>query len=206
MRLRALSIQSPSHPQSSAKISSRRWKLKKLSKPLIVSAQYSQAQDFLTSRLQDFKTFPQSGHQSALVHEEQWGWFKEFKLSLVLVFIASAPTLFPPEYVEEFQKCFDRAPPVPFEDIKSILIQELGRPIDSVYEYIDPMPIASASIAQVHGARLVGSQDYVVIKVLKPGVEDVLVADLNFIYIVARILEFLNPELDRTSLECNKNK
>ncbi|KAL9268451.1 putative aarF domain-containing protein, partial [Drosera capensis] len=115
-------------------------------------------------------------------------------------FIASAPTLFPPEYVEEFQKCFDRAPPVPFEDIKSILIQELGRPIDSVYEYIDPMPIASASIAQVHGARLVGSQDDVVIKVLKPGVEDVLVADLNFIYIVARILEFLNPELDRTSL------
>lgn len=64
-------------------------------------------------------------------------------------FIASAPSLFPPEYVEEFQKCFDRAPPVPFEDIQTILRQELGRPIDSVYEYIDPTPIASASIAQV---------------------------------------------------------
>lgn len=38
------------------------------------------------------------------------------------------------------------------------------------------------------------------IKVLKPGIEDTLVADLNFIYVVARILEFLNPELQRTSL------
>ncbi|KAA3464604.1 putative aarF domain-containing protein kinase chloroplastic-like [Gossypium australe] len=115
-------------------------------------------------------------------------------------FIASAPTLFPPEYVEEFQKCFDRAPAVPFEDIQAILREELGRPIDSIYEYIDPTPIASASIAQVHGARLKGSQDDVVIKVLKPGIKDILVADLNFIYIAARILEFLNPDFSRASL------
>lgn len=39
-----------------------------------------------------------------------------------------------------------------------------------------------------------------VIKVLKPGIEDILVADLNFVYIVARILEFLNPDLSRASL------
>lgn len=40
------------------------------------------------------------------------------------------------------------------------------------------------------------------IKVLKPGIEDILVADLNFIYIVARILEFLSPDLSRASLVC----
>ncbi|KAL5552688.1 hypothetical protein UlMin_040089 [Ulmus minor] len=115
-------------------------------------------------------------------------------------FIASAPTLFPPEYVEEFQNCFDRAPEIPFDEIQPILREELGRPIDSVYEYVDPTPIASASIAQVHGARLKGSQEDVVIKILKPGIEDILVADLNFIYVVARLLEFLNPELSRASL------
>ncbi|KAK4798940.1 hypothetical protein SAY86_024305 [Trapa natans] len=115
-------------------------------------------------------------------------------------FIASAPTLFPKEYVEEFQKCFDKAPVVPFQEIQVILREELGRPIDSVYEYIDTTPLASASIAQVHGARLKGSQEDVVIKVLKPGIEDILVADMNFVYVVARILEFLNPELTRTSL------
>ncbi|KAB1217570.1 hypothetical protein CJ030_MR3G002717 [Morella rubra] len=115
-------------------------------------------------------------------------------------FIASAPTLFPPEYVQEFQNCFDRAPSVPFEDIQNILLEELGRPIESVYEYVDSTPIASASIAQVHGARLKGSLEDVVIKVLKPGIEDIMVADLNFIYVVARILEFLNPEFSRASL------
>jgi aarF domain-containing kinase len=108
------------------------------------------------------------------------------------------------------------------------LRKELGRPIESVYEYVDPTPLASASIAQVylytylslsitikltvaanaiavyyikvHGARLKGSQEDVVIKVLKPGIEDILVADLNFVYVVARIIEFLNPEISRTSL------
>ncbi|XP_074559623.1 putative aarF domain-containing protein kinase At5g05200, chloroplastic [Curcuma longa] len=115
-------------------------------------------------------------------------------------FIASAPTLFPAEYVQEFQNCFDRAPAIPFNEIEAILREDLQRPLDSIYEYIDPVPIASASIAQVHGARLKNSQQEVVIKVLKPGIEDILVADLNFVYIVARILEFLNPELRRTSL------
>lgn len=115
-------------------------------------------------------------------------------------FIASAPTLFPPEYVQEFQYCFDRAPAVPFEEIQTILREELGRPIDTVFEYIDPTPVASASIAQVHGARIRGTGEDVVIKVLKPGIEDILVADLNFIYIAARILEFLSPDLSRASL------
>lgn len=115
-------------------------------------------------------------------------------------FVASAPTLFPPEYVQEFQNCFDRAPAVPFDKIQKILREEFRRPINSVYEFVDPTPIASASIAQVHGARLRGSGEDVVIKVLKPGIEDTLVADLNFIYVVARILEFLSPEISRASL------
>ena len=65
-------------------------------------------------------------------------------------FIASAPTLFPQEYVQEFQNCFDRAPAVLLEEIQKVLREELGGPIDSVYEYVDPTPIASASIAQVY--------------------------------------------------------
>ncbi|KAG0568306.1 hypothetical protein M758_6G009200 [Ceratodon purpureus] len=114
--------------------------------------------------------------------------------------IASAPTLFPAEYVKEFQSCLDRTPPVPFEDIKAIIRKELGRPLEEVYDFVDPQPLASASIAQVHAARLRGSQKDVVIKVLKPGVEDTLTADLNFLYVTARVLEFLNPQLARTSL------
>ncbi|XP_057858550.2 uncharacterized aarF domain-containing protein kinase At5g05200, chloroplastic [Cryptomeria japonica] len=115
-------------------------------------------------------------------------------------FIASTPTLFPEDYVKEFQNCFDKAPPVPFHEIESVLQKELNQPVESVYEHIDPVPIASASIAQVHCARLRGSQKDVVIKVLKPGIEDYLIADLNFLYVVARLLEFLSPQISRTSL------
>jgi aarF domain-containing kinase len=55
-------------------------------------------------------------------------------------------------------------------------------------------------MCQVHAARLLGSQKEVVIKVLKPGVEDILTTDLNFLYVAARVLEFLNPQLARVSL------
>lgn len=115
-------------------------------------------------------------------------------------FIASAPTLFPADYVREFQSCLDKTPPVPFDKIRETIIQDLGRPLEDIYEYVDPKPLATASIAQVHAARLKGSGLEVVIKVLKPGAENVLVADLNFLYVAARVLEFLNPELGRTSL------
>ncbi|KAK4403468.1 putative aarF domain-containing protein kinase, chloroplastic [Sesamum angolense] len=121
-------------------------------------------------------------------------------------FIASAPTLFPPEYVQEFQYCFDRAPSVPFQEIQSILREELGKPIDTVLStwihansfcfYSTDHVLNNELHAfdfQVHGARIRDTQEDVVIKVLKPGIEDILVADLNFVYIVARILEFLSP-------------
>ena len=114
-------------------------------------------------------------------------------------FIASSPTLFPAEYVEEFSKCLDKTPAVPWEDIEKVLLEDLGRPIDVVFESIDKEPLATASIAQVHTAVLKGSRREVVVKVLKPGVKETLLADLSFIYLAARTLEWLNPELARTS-------
>jgi aarF domain-containing kinase len=68
-------------------------------------------------------------------------------------FIASAPTLFPAEYVKEFQSCLDKTPAVPFNEIKAIIRQEIGRPLEEVYDFIDPQPLASASVAQVQICR-----------------------------------------------------
>eukprot|EP00193_Tetraselmis_chui_P014965 CAMPEP_0177786986 /NCGR_PEP_ID=MMETSP0491_2-20121128/21224_1 /TAXON_ID=63592 /ORGANISM="Tetraselmis chuii, Strain PLY429" /LENGTH=302 /DNA_ID=CAMNT_0019308251 /DNA_START=170 /DNA_END=1074 /DNA_ORIENTATION=+ len=115
-------------------------------------------------------------------------------------FIASSPTLFPEEYVLEFQKCLDKTDPVPFTTIERIIKAELKEPLSSVFISIDPTPLASASVAQVHAATLAGSNQQVVVKVLKPGVEDVLKTDLSFIYIATKVLEFINPDLARTSL------
>ena len=115
-------------------------------------------------------------------------------------FIASSPTLFPDEYVSEFQKCFDRTPAVPFTIIREIIADELGKPVEDIFEKVDPVPLASASVAQVHAAVLKGSKKNVVIKVLKPGVTETLNADLSFIYVASRLLTFLNPELSRLSM------
>lgn len=53
------------------------------------------------------------------------------------------------EYVLEFQKCLDRTDPVPFSTIRDIIRKELKQPIEQVFSYIDPQPLASASVAQV---------------------------------------------------------
>jgi aarF domain-containing kinase len=110
-------------------------------------------------------------------------------------FVASSPTLFPKEYVNEFQKCFDRTPAVPFNTIREIITADFSKPVDAVFESIDPVPLASASVAQVHAAVLLGSRKNVAVKVLKPDVTETLSTDLSFIYVASRVLTFLNPEL-----------
>lgn len=114
-------------------------------------------------------------------------------------FVASSPTLFPAEYVTEFQKCLDNAEPVPFARIKKIIETDLQKEISEVYSFVDEKPLATASIAQVHAAKLKTGED-VVIKVQKPGVDSLLTADLAFVSFATKVLEFLNPELKRLSL------
>jgi len=113
-------------------------------------------------------------------------------------FVASSPTLFPKEYVLEFQKLLDKTEPIEWRIIKRVIEKDLG-PISRTFEYVDQKPLASASIAQVHAARLKTGED-VVIKVQKPGIDASLKADLSFVYVASRVLEFLQPDWERTSL------
>ncbi len=114
-------------------------------------------------------------------------------------FIASAPSLFPRDYVTAFQGCLDNVPALPFSYIKSTLESEFDLPLDEIFSHIEAEPLASASIAQVHAATLVTGED-VVIKVQKPGVETVLLTDFNVLYASARIMERIVPGASRASL------
>ena len=113
-------------------------------------------------------------------------------------FIASSPTIFPKEYVLEFQKLLDKTDPIEWRTIKQVIEKDLG-PISNTFEFVDTKPLASASIAQVHAAKLKTGED-VVIKVQKPGIDASLKADLSFVFVASRVLEFFQPDWERTSL------
>ncbi|HAV3850596.1 TPA: AarF/ABC1/UbiB kinase family protein [Acinetobacter baumannii] len=115
-------------------------------------------------------------------------------------FIASTPSLFPREYVEEFQGCLDQTPTLPFSYIQGVLASEFeGRDLSQIFSYIDETPLASASIAQVHAAKLTTGED-VVFKVQKPGVETILYTDLNVVHWAAKLLERAVPKIKFAAL------
>jgi predicted unusual protein kinase regulating ubiquinone biosynthesis (AarF/ABC1/UbiB family) len=114
-------------------------------------------------------------------------------------FIASSPSIFPKEYIEEFEQLLDQTVPIPFRIIKKIISEDLKQPISNVFSHINPQPLASASIAQVHAATLVTGEN-VVVKVQKPDVQTIITADLNTVYVLVRLLEFMLPNTDRDAL------
>jgi aarF domain-containing kinase len=109
--------------------------------------------------------------------------------------IGSSLGLFPERYVTEFQKCLDRVRPFPFAEVESIVTDELGAPIAEWFTDFDPTPLASASIAQVHTARLANGRE-VVVKIQRPAILPRIDADLRFLHIGA----FLLGEVPRAEL------
>jgi aarF domain-containing kinase len=114
-------------------------------------------------------------------------------------FVASSPSMFPAEWVTEFQHCLDRTTPLPWRTIRRALKAELGTRLESEFAWVDSEPLASASIAQVHAARLRTGED-VVLKVRKPGVQKIIVTDLNLLHLVARVAERITPGAAHASL------
>jgi ubiquinone biosynthesis protein len=92
--------------------------------------------------------------------------------------ISAGEGLFPPELVSEFKKCRDQVAPEPFDQVQLTIERDLGCRIGDVFEYFDEVPLAAASIAQVHAARLRTGED-VVVKVQRPSVDRLVRKDLR---------------------------
>ena len=110
--------------------------------------------------------------------------------------LATRVDLFSPEWIAEFEKLQDQAPAVTFEAICQQLQEDLGCAPQEVFVEFDPEPLAAASIAQVHRARL---QDgtAVVIKVRRPGIRPTMEADLRLLARVAELIEAESTVLRR---------
>lgn len=114
--------------------------------------------------------------------------------------VASSPSLFPEHYVEAFQSCLDQTEALPFTVIEPILEKALGVKLKTRFRHIEPRPIASASIAQVHAATLVNGEQ-VVLKVQKPQVKQELETDFQFLQIATSLMEMLNSKAWKGSLK-----
>jgi ubiquinone biosynthesis protein len=101
--------------------------------------------------------------------------------------ISGGEGLFPEELVGEFKLLRDRVPPEPFADVRRVVELELGRSLDDVFTSFERTPIAAASIAQVHAARLRSGED-VVVKVQRPQIARLVQDDI-------RAMSWLAPRL-----------
>lgn len=107
--------------------------------------------------------------------------------------------ILPTPYVRELSRLQDAAPPVPFEEIAARVEAELGAPLSERFASFDEQPLATASLAQVHGARLHDGRE-VVVKVQLPGVEERVLTDLLALRVLARWASDLVPKLDLTTI------
>jgi ubiquinone biosynthesis protein len=102
--------------------------------------------------------------------------------------LSTRPDVIPMAFVHEFEKLQDDGPSFPFSEVTAQLIRELGGPVDAFFAEIDPEPLAAASIAQVHRARLTSGED-VVIKVRRPGIVELVESDISALMSLARLAE-----------------
>ena len=109
-------------------------------------------------------------------------------------FASTRPDLLPAAYVEELSSLQDRVPPQPPAVIEEAITRELGRPAPEVFLEFERKPIAAASIAQVHRARLADGRP-VAVKVQYPGVAALIEADLGALEAIFRALARLEPEI-----------
>jgi ubiquinone biosynthesis protein len=101
--------------------------------------------------------------------------------------LSSGEGVFPAELVAEFRLCRDQVPPESFKVVRRIVEQDLGRPLSEVFSAFDPVPLAAASIAQVHAATLVTGEQ-VVVKVQRPSVASLVRRDLATMSWIAPLL------------------
>jgi ubiquinone biosynthesis protein len=96
--------------------------------------------------------------------------------------------LLPSDVADSLAKLQDQVAPFPAEQARTLIEEAYAEPLDTIFAHIEPEPMASASIAQVHAARLVTGED-VVIKLVRPGIKPLIRRDVDLLYTLAGFAE-----------------
>nr|WP_227517489.1 AarF/ABC1/UbiB kinase family protein [Thermostichus lividus] len=121
-------------------------------------------------------------------------WIRETFLDLGPTFIklgqlfSTRADLFPTEYVEELSKLQDRVPAFSYDLVEKIIYEDFGRRIPELFRSFDPIPMAAASLGQVHKAQLVSGEE-VVVKVQRPGLRQLFDIDLAILKGITRYFQ-----------------
>lgn len=102
-------------------------------------------------------------------------------------FLSTRPDLLPPEYIAELSKLQDAVPPITYAEVAAVVTAELGAPPEEIFAAFDRVPLAAASIGQVHAATLHGGEE-VIVKVQRPGVVAAVERDLAVLGDLAGLL------------------
>ncbi|MFO0724560.1 MAG: AarF/UbiB family protein [Myxococcota bacterium] len=110
--------------------------------------------------------------------------------------LSTRPDVLPPDIIAELKLLQDRVPPVDFEELRLEIERELGAPVNEIYQSFDEIPLASASIAQVHRAVIVvdGEPAQAVVKIQRPNIKNTVERDIELLYLLARAIERSIPE------------
>jgi predicted unusual protein kinase regulating ubiquinone biosynthesis (AarF/ABC1/UbiB family) len=121
-------------------------------------------------------------------------WIRETLLDLGPTFIkvgqlfSTRADIFPIEFVEELSKLQDRVPAFSYEQTRDIIESDLGKPIQTLFSSFEPIPLAAASLGQVHRARLHSGEE-VVVKVQRPGLKSLFTIDLEILKGIAHYFQ-----------------
>ena len=109
-------------------------------------------------------------------------------------FLSTRQDIFEKEIIQELQKLQDDITPIPYNDIQLLLDAHYNKPYNDIFSYIDPIPIATASIGQVHLAKITTDkyQQDVVIKIQKPDITMQIKQDFETINYISNSLKIFN--------------
>jgi ubiquinone biosynthesis protein len=106
--------------------------------------------------------------------------------------LSTRPDLLPPDYIAELTKLQDRVQPVGWEVMEKVLRSELGRPLEEIFDELHTVPVASASLAQVHIAKLT-TRERVALKIQRPNIVPNIRTDLEIIHDIAAYVQNHTP-------------